>query len=74
MKIFYSMLVGLTLFTAIAKAQNTTSVSPCSADEILERHLENNPKALLEIEANENFTKAFVKQIVMEREIGRAHV
>ena len=31
------------------------------------RHLENNPKVLLEIEANEDFTKAFVKQLAMER-------
>ncbi|HIO67071.1 MAG TPA: T9SS type A sorting domain-containing protein [Flavobacteriales bacterium] len=67
MKISYSILVWLTLFTSIVKAQNNTPVSPCSADEILARHLENNPKALLEIEDNEDFTKAFVKQIVMER-------
>ena len=67
MKVLYSMLVGLGLFTSVAIAQNNTLVSPCSSDEIIARHLENNPKALLEIEANEDFTKAFVKQLAMER-------
>ena len=67
MKVLYSMLVGLSLFTSIAIAQNNTLVSPCSSDEIMARHLENNPKVLLEIEANEDFTKAFVKRLVMER-------
>ena len=67
MKIFYSILVMLTLFTSIAAAQNNISVSPCSSAEILARHLENNPKALLEMEANEDFTKAFVQQITMAR-------
>ena len=52
---------------SIAAAQNNISVSPCSSAEILARHLENNPKALLEMEANEDFTKAFVQQITMAR-------
>lgn len=67
MKVLDSMLLGLSLFTSVAIAQNNTLVSPCSSDEIMARHLKNNPKALLEIEANEDFTKAFVKQLAMER-------
>ena len=67
MKIFYSILVGLIFFTSIVNAQNNTSISPCSEEKILLRHLQNSPNTLIEMEDNEEFTKAFVKQLSIER-------
>jgi hypothetical protein len=66
MKLFFLVLSTLILIPLL-RAQNNTLISHCSTDEIMKRHLENNPKALLEAEHNETFTKAFVKKIVMER-------
>jgi len=67
MRKFYFILVGLTLFSTISIAQNNSPASPCSDDEIMGRLLQNNPEALLEMEQNENYTKAFVEQLVLDR-------
>jgi len=66
MKLFLLVLSTLVL-TPLLRAQNNTLISHCSTDEIMKRHHKNNPKALLEAEHNETFTKAFVKKIVVER-------
>jgi len=66
MKLFFLVLSALVLIPFL-RAQNNTLVSHCSTDEIMHRHHKNNPRALLEAEQNETFTKAFVKKIVAER-------
>ena len=72
MKLASTLVVAFLSFGSIGISQETTSTSPCSQNEILNRHLHDNPEFLLEQEKNETFTKQFVEELVSNRE-NRAH-
>ena len=62
--------LALFVFLALTvKAQD----QPCSHVSILERHLIQNPDALLEIEKNEAFIKSFIMDLRAKREDGIVH-
>lgn len=63
MKSFYAILLtaALTIIFTDVNAQNVSQYPSCSHEDILARQLEQDPNALLEIQKNEEFTKAFLK-------------
>ena len=65
-KIYALWFVSFCLIT-FSNAQNHNVDSPCSDNEIIARHLEHNPNAILEMEENEIFIKSFVKQLRKEQ-------
>lgn len=63
MKYLYSITLANFLFATSGLAQTSITPLPCSDTEITNRHLETNPDALLEKEANELFIRNFIHEL-----------